>query len=404
MEKIYMENNQNNKQSNFQKFMQSKGSIICSFVLAFVAVVSLISAGFNQVSYAIPDVENHLPDQFETAEVNATIIGSRGEFNVVQYHTSSGIPVFCLEHGVDFCESHSYTKGDMITDYGLLYVMANSYPNKDFMNDGQKLNNYLQTWITQVSIWVYLNEAAKADNITDPTYLAKIQLSEEDLAAIKSETGVYVETIDDYDDGMTAYSAGGKNLYTTYIEPLVSQALAVRHTPNKTLNISREDEEITVSGDEEYYETSMITVTGSPSENFNGFKLELSQSPNGTKIIGEDGQEMTELDNLSTGTKFYLRIPIANVTEENKTIQLSVTGSFKTYEGNYYVASECQTISSVETVNNNVNKGLDIELNYTPEVPDTSMSTAQTVYFIGLIVLLSGIGIIYANAKTSENR
>lgn len=404
MEKIYMENNQNNRQSKFQDFMRSKGSIICSFVLAIVAVVSLVSAGFSQVSYAIPDVQNPLPDQFETAEVNATIIGSRGKFNVVQYHTSSGIPVFCLEHGVNFCESHSYTKGDKIVDYGLLYVMANSYPNKDFMNDGQKLNNYLQTWITQVSIWVYLNEAAKADNITDPTYLAKIQLSEEDLAAIKSETGVYVETIDDSEDGMTTYSAGGKNLYTTYIEPLVSQALAVRKTPNKTLNVSRADETITVTEDEQYYETSLVTVTGSPSENFNGFKMSLTKAPDGTKIIGENGQELTNLDNLPTGTKFYFRIPVANISEDNKTIELSVTGSFKTYEGNYYTATGCQTISSVQTVNNNVNTGLTVELNYEPSVPETGMNTAQTVYFIGLIVLLSGVGIIYANARTSESK
>ena len=31
--------------------------------------------------------------------------------------------------------------------------------------------------------------------------------------------------------------------------------------------------------------------------------------------------------------------------------------------------------------------------------PDTGMNTTQTIYFIGLIVLLCGVGIVYANAK-----
>ena len=36
--------------------------------------------------------------------------------------------------------------------------------------------------------------------------------------------------------------------------------------------------------------------------------------------------------------------------------------------------------------------------------PDTGMTTAQTIYFIGLIVLLCGVGIIYANAKPVEEK
>ena len=37
-------------------------------------------------------------------------------------------------------------------------------------------------------------------------------------------------------------------------------------------------------------------------------------------------------------------------------------------------------------------------------VDDYGISTAQTIYFIGLIVLLCGIGIIYANSKPVENQ
>ena len=39
----------------------------------------------------------------------------------------------------------------------------------------------------------------------------------------------------------------------------------------------------------------------------------------------------------------------------------------------------------------------------TPDVPDTGMGVAQTIYFMGLILLLSGVGIVYANAKPKTN-
>ena len=106
--------------------------------------------------------------------------------------------------------------------------------------------------------------------------------------------------------------------------------------------------------------------------------------------------------------KFYVRIPVDKVNENNKNVKLSVTGSFTTLEGNYYIGKdetkEYQTVAAVETVTSNIQTGVEIPLNYTPDVPDTGLSTAQTVYFIGLIVLLSGIGIIYANVKPSESK
>ena len=57
-----------------------------------------------------------------------------------------------------------------------------------------------------------------------------------------------------------------------------------------------------------------------------------------------------------------------------------------------------------DTVNVKVQKGKEFTLDYSPEVPDTGVTAAQTIYFIGLIILLSGVGIIYANVKPAENK
>ena len=83
---------------------------------------------------------------------------------------------------------------------------------------------------------------------------------------------------------------------------------------------------------------------------------------------------------------------------------LHAEGSFRGYDGYYYKADGAQTVSTVFTTDVKAFDDLDIPINYTPEVPDTSMSIAQSVYFIGLVVLLCGVGIIYANAKPRQKQ
>ncbi|MDD5888930.1 MAG: hypothetical protein PUC82_05555 [bacterium] len=413
MEKIYMEDmgeNKKNKRQTKKKF--NSKTTIASLVMAAILIVTVVVVGFTGNSYAIPDVSYNLPDTF-TSKVGEAEYQSDTGFSVIPYFTDGDIQVFCLEHGVNFPNGTLYSKGEQITDYGLLYLMANVYPNKDFStfaDDG------LQTWLSQVAIWMYLYTSedlldnGQLDNSvtgTSPNYIAP-----EDLTKIKEARGVIL-----YDGGDLVYhtmnpatggvSNGGVTaddplLYDT-IEDLVNRALSNRTVPNKTLTINYNND-ISVTQDNKYYQTSVISVVGSPSDNFNGFELKIDKAPEGTFVVDANGQEIKDLSNLTATDKLYLRTPIDKVTEDNKSINFSVTGSFKTYEGHYYVADGAQTITSVNTVNNNISKGAEIPLNYTPKVPDTGMSTAQTIYFIGLIILLSGVGIIYANVKPGENK
>ena len=167
-------------------------------------------------------------------------------------------------------------------------------------------------------------------------------------------------------------------------------------------------DDITVTSDEKYYQSSEISVSADPSDSnsFHGYMVKLEEAPEGTIVVDPNGEEIKDLNNFSGSSKFYIRVPINKVTEENKTVKFSVTGSFSSYEGHYYKDDNgvAQTVSTVYQVNSNFQTGAEFTLNYTPEVPDTGLSTAQTVYFIGLIVLLSGLGIIYANVKPSESK
>lgn len=403
MEKIYMENNNKNKNNNLGEFFKEKGVVIVSVLIAVVAIGAFITASFNGVSYALPEVQNVLPDTFESGVGEGRMVGNgsgiSARITVEPYYakTSSGnVSVFCLERNVDFKPGVNYTKGEAISDYGLLYLMANAYPNKNFTgSDGKALVDKVQIWITQMAIWDYLYQTG-ADNNSKYSEI---------VDDVKKVHQIYdAENYSDLTNGLYE----GDLLYSKYIEPLVSEAIKNRSVPNKNLSINKASNDISLTEDGKYYQSSLITITGAPSDNFNGFNIDFNSAPEGSVIINEEGKEVKSDDDLRSGTKVYVRVPVDKLKEDNRTVEIRVTGSFTTYEGNYYTGkntdgTNAQTVTSVQTVNSNISKGLDIEFDYTPDVPDTGMSTAQTIYFIGLIVLVSGVGIIYANVKPKEN-
>ncbi len=406
MEKIYMENNQNKQKKNL---WQSK-SVIGTFALAVIAVVAIVIAGLGQTSYAIPQIDDKFPDKFTTAEPGETIYGTAGtaiRFPVLPYQSTDGLIVFCMEHHVDFMADTEFSKGDAIQDYGLLYLMANIYPHVKFKTaNGVELAEPVQVWLSQVAIWLYLAEMYPEN----PNYSLAIgdTISAADaLATIKSIKGLYTDSHSDY------YKANGteemditandSSFYDVYLEPLLTSAKANRSVPNKELKISM-GSAVDKTSDDAYYQSSEITVVASPSDNFNGFDLELTEAPEGTKVVDVNGNEITTLTDLQVTDKFYIRVPVDKVTDENKVVKFRVIGSFTTYEGNYYVAAGAQTISSVDTVTNNKDVGSEFTIDYEAPVDDTGLSAAQTVYFIGLIVLLSGVGIIYANVKPATQK
>ena len=75
MEKIYMENhqgyNQNKQNNQNNRSMFSSVSLMLSFVLAFVSILSIVVSGFGNVSFAIPD-------ESATAFPNTIVTGEEG--------------------------------------------------------------------------------------------------------------------------------------------------------------------------------------------------------------------------------------------------------------------------------------------------------------------------------------
>ena len=386
-----MEEN-NNKKGNKSVI---NGSVVLSFVVAIFAIFSIAMAGISMnqgsgISYAAP-VE--LPDNFtfNLLDGGTDIEGSTASsahFNAPMYvaNNDANNPVFCVEHNTEVNDGESYTNGDGITDYGLLYLLNNSYANgikvTSLSGDNAK---YVEGWITQVAIWMYLYETdSTATNATSKNYI-----DPDDVTTIKNVTKLTKYNAD-RSSAIEVYQ--GENLYTAYIKPLVDKAKNA--TDVAILNVSKASDEISRSEDKKFYFSALITVTGDPSSSLKNYTITLN-GIDGAKAVDEDGNELT--GTVTPGTKFYVRIPAEKVTKEIQKVVVSVDGKFTTLEGKYYnAAGNYQKVVSVKAGEKTISKGTEVEFVGTD---DTGMNTVQTIYFIGLIVLLCGVGIVYANAK-----
>ncbi len=396
MEKIYMDNNRNRKRI-------VNTSVVLSFVVSFFAIVSLAMYGIvsNQetgVSYAaIPTSTTQFTfhkyeEQFgnDMQEISVGAPGTQTLYIPIYYADDDpNTQVFCVEHGADTEDDTLYTKNDEIEDFGLLYLLNNTAAKTgvkvtDATGDNAK---YVEAWVTQLAIWKYLSVKYPNESIHSINATSLSQAESATSLNLYAGTAIKEENI---------YTVTGEqSIYEKYVEPIVEAALSASNSAK--LTITKESDEFAKTEDEKWYESKLITVAGSPSSDLLNFKIAIS-GIEGIKVLAEDGTELTDLTALQPGTKFRIRIPADAVKEEIQTVTIAATGKFATLTGYYYLASQgdLQKVVSISDSTKSVPASLKIEIS---DTPDTGMNTAQTIYFIGLIVLLCGVGIVYANAK-----
>lgn len=420
MEKIYMEENQNN--NNNRRSRRSSTSVMMSFILAFVAILSLVAYGFGQISYAIdpegvedgvfPDKINMVGETEQAYKISVfsndagTVIGS----TMVALHRYSTDPdkfIYCIEQDVNTSDGE-YSKGTEIEDEGLVfllsYLLNEDYPIKSTSAgniDVGESSAKLRPWITQTAIWLYQKEigAEKTTHMTadmKDAILSATSLSDGDHP---TSANVYSSNAVIYDDCYIDRS----DLTNKTIRSVLNRAIAIhkgQDSWNLGINVTKASDTISVTSDEKYYQSDKITVTAG-GHGFLGYKIDLSTAPEGSYIVDTNNQviEGEHLDNITEGTQFYIRVPVNKLTDENKVIKLKVTGAFKIPVAYKYLRTGMQTVALVGNATKHFEKGTDIPFNYSPDVPDTSITTAQSIYFVGLLILLTGVGIIYSNVK-----
>ena len=383
----------------------SKGSVVLTIAIACIGIMGLVAFGFNQISFAAIDKTGAvLPETFVSAQGSSDISvlgeGSLGNFTVLGFFANLDnglqVPIFCIEYNIQFSPNVNYVKGQEITDQGLIYLMSQLYPNKDIVDsEGNALDERAQVWITQTAIWTYLYEVGDPNNS---------KLSENNVAnKIKAVTRL--------SNGMTPLYASdnGTPVFDRLgINSLIEQAKQYRQNPFTTLSVNKKSETVSITNDNKFYQSDEVSVVGSTSSplinSFESYSVTINNAPEGTVIVKQDGTAYTadELKNMTPTSKFYVRVPVDKVTEDLKKVEISILGNFKMYGANKYTAETFQKVANVGILNKSQSVPLNIQLDYTPAVGDTGMSVAQIVYFIGLIVLLTGVGIIYVNAKPTE--
>ncbi|MBR2712055.1 MAG: hypothetical protein IKE89_06225, partial [Bacilli bacterium] len=116
-----------------------------------------------------------------------------------------------------------------------------------------------------------------------------------------------------------------------------------------------------------------------------------------------DCKEITDLSNISLGDYDHFRVyvPKDAVSTEKKNVTVVFNYKFDVISGYYYKADGHQTVTMLGTIPKEVSKGLDFTI---VKVPDTATDISGTIYVVGLIVLLSGLGILYINVRKQKTQ
>ena len=411
MEKIYVEENQKENDSKFKQVMGSKVPHHFSALLILVAFASFLTIGLrNNQSYAM--TEEELGTEFTTEPIQSseetakhrmidtakeTVVDNNKTYQdlyTVQHYFVQGKDkdLYCLDKGVSGpTPATKYTKDNSASvDAGIIYIMqqrdkisGETVKTKGDQTETSAISDHAKYWIIQNAIYLYQKEKGK--------YEADTNLSKENLQGNVRLTIYQQPPTGTATNTMTEYLS---NPYENYIEPIIN---AAKNNPSTKLDITKASNDITVTSDNKYYKSPIITISGISGGTT--YSLKLNNAPEGTKVYTNNGTEITNLDTIDVNNnQIYILVPIDKVTEKTKSVTVSVTGP-QTIAYQYGALDDQQNpLQPLTTLlDDNVMKGID--LNYSPSVPDTSMNAAQSLYFIGLVILLCGLGIIYANAK-----
>lgn len=389
-------------------------SVVLSFAVAIFAVFSLVMADLSlsqrpKVSYAADE-----EDSFTFREgVSLSAVSTQRDPFVVRAYFKGGSfdSVFCTEYANQNIEDNiQYTaiagEDGKVTDYKLLYLLSHSYANgvtfvdansQYVLGDSDEVKETNATlvniWITQAAIWDYLYQTypdapfnqiphGEHDAYTSLLYSHEIVKKAYSGNQIISETSIF-----DFGEN------SDKTLYSEYVKPLVDSAKLAYEDLKVNVTVGRD---VSLDSEKKFYFSDPVTITGEPSDKLVRYKVELEDFE-GAVLVDQNGHVIEEREFPAGSDSFMVRIPADKVTKEVQTLKLKVTGYFNTLEGVYYgTSNNHQKVVSVKAGQRGINTGAEIEFY---GAPDTGMTTAQTIYFIGLIVLLCGVGIVYANAK-----
>lgn len=376
-----------------------------------VLLGTLFTAKCDVVSAATTIATDGLPDTIEKGEVKyvfheGVVTQDPNKSNVAFYAEDKDgkYQLYCSDrNNPNFKGSYTLVKGERL-DYGLTQFLVKQDKYVSSLYE-QKINSegitesttnsstavtLLNTWITQMGIWGY-------QGTFNPNELGG------NLSYKQSENDSYVYKILSGTDVSTALLA--RNTWDTYVEPEIKAAkeLNAKSPYDATMTMKVDGEWTKIDGSDNV-KSGLITVslgnadvsTGSAWANV--YSLSFVNAPEGTKVYTEDGKEVTDLKSIPVSSKIYLVVPKSDKKEDYK---FSVkANSTITYNAPYQYVDKVgghQPSILVGPESKDLSASIEMTL-----APDTALSVSNSIYFLGFLILISGVFVIYANVKTKE--
>ena len=333
-------------------------------------------------------------DKKDAVLVYQAISDANGGNNVIDYHTSADTgykKVFCLDRFKQYGQGTTYTKQSETVDYAIVYIIANSESIYKSLGDYSIDCNYYkcpstvaerakmeQSWLTQVAIWKYQNAADdKGVKFTD--------------ISITGNNYIY-ELAEDY-----LYSSRARDLWMA-ADKLVTAAKQATDPDSVTNLAFSYDGKNELNKDEKTVKTSIISLQ---TNGVSSYSMNLANAIPGTKVYAESGEEITDLNNV-TAKRFYLVMPIDNV--DNYTYDFNITAKatgYEYYKGYKYTSGSNQPLVLVTKESKDLDATINIKGSH---LEDTALSVADSIYFVGFLILLAGVGLVYFNAKQKQEQ
>lgn len=446
MEKIYMEESQkqsSKKQSIFNKKLSS--SVVLSFMVAFFAIFSLIACGITQISYAAPtdgsgtSVAELSEFKFTQGRYNVNARGAGGAFRSVPTFYASDITsgalirsIFCIEPSVQPDVNNTYQRDDAagheITDYGLLSLLDQFY-NAD--GSDKTLDQMLGTSVTvlptgysgtlteaeaKVILSSYIKQASVWAYITGTN-----SLSDSERAALLGATNLNIMDTQSTDPNDPGIAVNNPSVYNAKINELVSEASSATSYTLFTLNqdsiVQSPSADDRKNGDP--YD-SIVKYSINTNKEIIGYNVVIKQVTEGGQeedvdsskvyLVDSEGHKIENTSITANNFNVFVSrdlIKLGESDNEAKSFQFKVyvEAQFRALSGKKFVAvSNPDGRQKVVTVTGSTKTENDLDAFTLTIAPDTGMTTAQSIYFIGLVVLLCGVGIVYANSKPAESK
>lgn len=370
-----------------------------------VLLGTFLTAKCDAVSAATTVATNGLPDTITRGEVSYVFskgvneVTGKANYPFYAEDSTGTYQLYCSDrNNGNFTGTYTLTK-DKRLDYGLTYFLTKQdkyissaytrkFANSQYVNGDDSANavatTLMNTWITQMGIWGYQGTISSSE-------------LNDSLLAYK-QTGDNTSEYEEYGDAAFTSGFYAKATWDKYVasEIKAAQELNSNSPYDATMTMKVDGDWSKIDGTDNV-KSGLISVVVS-SGNTSTYSLSFDNVPNGVKVYTEDGSEVTDLTSIPVSSKIYLVVPKSNQKEDYKfSIKANTT---VTYNAPYqYVdnASGHQPSILVGPESKDLNASLEMTL-----APDTALSVSNSIYFLGFLILISGVFVIYANVKTKK--